>query len=115
VNDAAAESVLVGQLEIDARSRAVRVAPAEDDRPDEQGHLVDQAGGKRLCREIRDTDEKTSSNASQPSSTRPPATSPSAQPSSERPRDSRPRDSDQSSMSRAAARRNRTGLGIVSR
>ena len=55
VDDAAAESVLVDELEIGARlGRQCRVAPTEDDRPDEQGQLVDES----LCCEVRATDQQ---------------------------------------------------------
>ena len=33
-------------------------APAEDDWPDEQGHLVDEPGDERLRCDVRATDEK---------------------------------------------------------
>jgi hypothetical protein len=57
VDDATAKSVLLEENEIDARvDRQCGVAPAEDDRPDEQGHLVDQPGGERLRCEVRAAD-----------------------------------------------------------
>ena len=54
VDDTVAESALVEQLELDAPvDRQRRLAPIEDDRPDEQLALVDQPGLESLCREVR--------------------------------------------------------------
>jgi hypothetical protein len=56
LDDAVAEPVLVDELEVGARiARQCGVAAAEDDRPDEQLEIVDQAGHERLCREVRTT------------------------------------------------------------
>jgi hypothetical protein len=57
VDDAAAESVLVDELEIGVGvGWQCGVAPTEDDWPDEQGELVDQPGDESLCCEVRATD-----------------------------------------------------------
>ena len=59
VDDAAAESVLVDELEIGAGvGWQCGVAPTEDDWPDEQGELVDQPGDESLCCEVRATDQQ---------------------------------------------------------
>jgi hypothetical protein len=59
VDDAAAEPVLVDELKIGARvGRQCRVAPTEDDRPDEQGQLVDQPGDESLYCEVRTTHQE---------------------------------------------------------
>ena len=59
MDDTAAESVLVDELKIGARlGRQCGVAPTEDDRPDEQGQLVDQPGDESLCCEVRATDQQ---------------------------------------------------------
>ena len=57
--------MLVDELKIDARVVRQRgVAPTEDDRPDEQGHLVDQPGDESLCCEVRATDQQIRSGLS---------------------------------------------------
>ena len=59
MDDAAAESVLVDELEIGAGvGWQCGVAPTEDDWPDEQGELVDQPGDESLCCEVRATDQQ---------------------------------------------------------
>ena len=58
VDGAAAEPVLVDELEIGAcAGRQCGVAPTEDDWPDEQDQLVDQPGGESLRCEVRATDQ----------------------------------------------------------
>ncbi len=58
MDDTAAESLLVDEREFGARvGRQCRVAPTEDDPPDEQREFVDQPGDERLCCEIRATDQ----------------------------------------------------------
>ena len=60
--DAVAESALVEERELGARvGRQRRVAPTEDDGPDEQLALVDQPGPERLRREVRTSDEEIAS------------------------------------------------------
>lgn len=59
MDDAAAESVLIDECEIDAHGgRQCGVALTEDDWPDEEGEFVDQPGDERLCREGRAADQE---------------------------------------------------------
>src|SRR5580700_11422007 len=59
VDDAAAESVLVDELEIGAKVVwQCGVATTEDDWPHEQGELVDQPGDESLCCKVRATDQQ---------------------------------------------------------
>ncbi len=70
MDDAAAESVLVDELEIGARVvRQCEVPPTEDDWPDEQGKLVDQARDESLGCEVRATDQQIPTAAAFRSST----------------------------------------------
>src|SRR5579862_1474888 len=52
--DAVTESALVEELQLGARvGRQCRIAPTEENGPDEQVKLVDQPGLESLCRQVR--------------------------------------------------------------
>src|SRR5213080_1509399 len=60
--DAVAESALVEERELGARvGRQRRLAPTEDDEPDEQVALVNQPGLESLCREVRTSHDEIAS------------------------------------------------------
>ncbi len=59
MDDAAAEPVLVDELQIDAHvGRQCGGAPTEDDWPDEQGQFVDQPSDESLGCQVRATDQQ---------------------------------------------------------
>lgn len=59
VADATVESMHLEEYKITAPvDRPCGFAPAEDDWPVEQGHLVDEPGDERLRCDVRATDEK---------------------------------------------------------
>ena len=59
MDDAAAEAVLLDELQFDAHlGWQCGSAPTEDDWPDEQGQFVDQASVESLGRQVRATDQQ---------------------------------------------------------
>ena len=62
VDDAVAEAALVEELELGARvGRQRRLAPTEDDGPDEQVELVNEPRVDRLCRKVRTSHDEIAS------------------------------------------------------